>query len=328
MILNRNLKPSIDIEKVHIIAAAIFSANEENAVCIDFVCTGKGFYSYGYGTLILHMAQVFGMEYNLNHQKIGSISILKHESQETYLCCEKTMTDYYSLLGFANSSIDDFINNQDFIKFSERMNIKDWENDEPGKRLTLMSIKGKVPRQINFVDVVKEIDIEHSLYDNELFQVYKTLKPSKQMRKAFRDNMDLHIQSIQNHTRNEKDLELMNSSSDFMDFFKYNFNEQLFFKIGKWFSKAFDEEIRNFDQENFMESQTMLIAIEHLEMQFYPNSYKLHDMDTSEQWLCLRCSLCQKKCLKKNGKREICLFSFEIGFFGMVCSCVLLRNTT
>ena len=69
MIINRLIKTSPVIEVEHIIAAVIYGADQCESICIDYISTGVGYYSYGYGTLILHMAQVFASEYNLNHQK-------------------------------------------------------------------------------------------------------------------------------------------------------------------------------------------------------------------------------------------------------------------
>ena len=304
MIINRTLKSSNQIEVEHIIVAVIFSANEADAICIDFVSTGIGYHGYGYGTLILHMAQVFGMEYNLNCHKLPSSKTRDTQTQTTYLACQNPMLDYYRKLGFEEVSTDSFISNKEMDDFSDRMNIKEWNKDSPEIQLKLLRIIGKVPREINFVNVVKDVDIEHSLYNKDLFPQFKTLKVGKELKKTMRESMELCVNKLRNHTGSESDVILMNSSSNFLDFLNSKFNDLMFFKIGKWFNSSFEEQMDNFDLKDFMESQTMLIALENLEMQFYQNQYQNIDIDTTEQWACIRCALCSKKVFVKKTKNE------------------------
>ena len=81
----------------HIIAAVNYSADQCESICINYISTGVGYYIYGYGTLILHMAQVFASEYNLNHQK-QSTSTDNTVTQKTYLMCTKKTYGYYVTL--------------------------------------------------------------------------------------------------------------------------------------------------------------------------------------------------------------------------------------
>jgi len=301
IIINRMLKESNDIEMEHIITASIFSANGKNAAFIHSICTAKNYQSHGYGTLIIHMSQIFAMEYNFNHKKMGSSAEDNEDSQKTYLFSSKAMVGYFTILGFEESSLEDFTSDEDLECFNCRRNMsKEKAGNDPDEEIQLLSMSGKVPRQINYVKVVNEVDIEHSLYNKEMFKSYKIRKPIKSTRKKFIQNIEQRIESIINHTGSERDSTTMNHPNNFVDFLNIKFNQLMFFQIGKWFNACFDDQLSNFDQENYMESQTMLIALENLEMQFYPGEYDNADIDNVEQWVCIRCALCQKKHLLKN----------------------------
>ena len=305
IIINRMLKDSNNIEKEHIITGSIFSANGKNATFIDFIHTSEKYQSHGYGTLILHMSQVFASEYNLNHKKLGSSTEDNEESESTYLFSSTAMVDYFTMLGFKESSVEVFSSNEHLECFNNRRNMsKQKGGNEPDNEMQLLSTNAKVPRQINYVKVVNEVDIEHSLYDKEMFKSYKVRKPIKSMRKKFIQNIEQRIESIINHTGSERDSNIMNNADNFVDFLNIKFNQLLFFQIGKWFKACFDDELSNFDQENYMESQTMLIALENLEMQFYQHDYDNTDIDNIEQWVCIRCALCQKKAFIKKSSDE------------------------
>ena len=118
MIINRTLKPDVNILVDHIIASVIYTANQYSSICIDYLTTGKSYYSHGYGTLILHMAQVFAIEYNLNYQKKQTSDEFKN-NQMTYTYCRQELSHYYLLLGFEEMSVEEFESNKDLSNFGE-----------------------------------------------------------------------------------------------------------------------------------------------------------------------------------------------------------------
>ena len=72
--------------------------------------------------------------------------------------------------------------------------------------------------------------------------------------------------------------------------------------VGKLFGSAFKDQLEQFDNLNFKQSQTMLIALENLEIQFIPQDYNDTGIDDTEQWVSVQCSLCNKKVFIKKTK--------------------------
>ena len=85
------------------------------------------------------------------------------------------------------------------------------------------------------------------------------------------------------------------------DFIKRKLGEYLTIPLGKWLNFVSKEQRINFDNLNFKESQTMLLAMENLQTQFFPNGYPSGDLESDEQWVCVKCALCQKKVYVKKG---------------------------
>ena len=83
---------------------------------------------------------------------------------------------------------------------------------------------------------------------------------------------------------------------------KLKYNEHLLIPIGKLFKSAFKDQIPLFDNLNFKQSQTMLIALESLEIQFFPQEYGDIGIGNTDQWVCIQCSLCKKKTFLKKTK--------------------------
>ena len=120
------------------------------------------------------------------------------------------------------------------------------------------------------------------------------------------------IKRIRLHTESKSDLQVLLQSHDIKDFIKRKLGEYLTIPLGKWFNFAFKEQIINFDNLHFKESQTMLQAMEHLHTQFFPNGYPGGDLESDEQWVCVKCALCQKKCMLKKGSIPTLLpFSYK-----------------
>ena len=300
MIINRSLTSSTLIEVEQIIAAVIFSADQIESICIDYLSAGLSYYSYGYGTLILHMAQVFAAEYNLNHQKKGTSDT--SDTQITYLTCTKKTHGYYLALGFKEMSLADFFKNEAVAYVGKRINIIEWSNDPIDERLKIMYINGRIPRQINLVSVCHDFDIEHSLYDNSILEEFNTIKPSKEVRDSLKNIYAPFIERIKLRPDTEDDLKTLQSSTDLKDFVKIKYNEYMKIPVGKLFGSAFKDQIDQFDNLNFKQSQTMLIALENLEIQFIPQEYNDTGIDDTEQWVSIQCSLCNKKVFIKKTK--------------------------
>ena len=124
MVINHTLRQSKEIEKEHIIAAIMYTTNQIDSICVDFVTTGRGYYSYGYGTLLLHMAQVFGEENIKHHTSSKNVSLLPNK-MITYLCCRNDTKDYYIQLGFKVIPSDVLLQNENLISFGNRFKMKE-----------------------------------------------------------------------------------------------------------------------------------------------------------------------------------------------------------
>ena len=304
MILNRTLHKSKDIVVEQIIAGVMYTADGVENICIDFVAAGKGYHGYGYGTLLIHFAQVFATEYNLNHTKKGSTTKEQDSVQKTYLSCRPSLNKYYTCLGFKIISTVTFSQDKNLSEFGKRFNIDHWENDPEDQRLHIFTISGKVPRVINLVPVSETLDIEHSLYDDKLLTDLKKNKVTQNIKEVIKKIIPGYIDRIKLHPETETDLKILESSTDIMDFVKVKYNEHMEISIGQWFRSAFKEELPNFDNLEFKQSQTMLIALENLQIQFFPKDIQDIDIDVTEQWLCVKCSSCGKKVFVKKTKDE------------------------
>ena len=301
MIINRTLKPHADILIDHIIASVIFTADQYASICIDYITTGKSYYSHGYGTLILHMAQVIAIEYNLNFQKKQTSNDLR-DNQMTYTYCRKELLQYYLSIGFEEMSIDDFEANKDLSEFAKRFQLSEWKNDDIENRLKIVKKRGTCPRVLNFVSVNQEINIEETLYDENYLNQRKNNKVNEEVRKVIKKVFPEMVKRIRLHPETESDLHLLKSSIDMNDFIKRKFNAYLMIPLGKWFNYAFKEQRVQFDNMNFKESQTMLLAMEHLQIQFLSCGYPSGDLNSEELWICVQCTLCKKKSFVKKSK--------------------------
>ena len=74
----------------------MFCTNRYDGILIDFLCAGRGFHGYGYGTLLLHIAQVCGREH------ITKTCTKNKYAKEVITClaCWMSMISYYNHLGF------------------------------------------------------------------------------------------------------------------------------------------------------------------------------------------------------------------------------------
>ena len=124
-----------------------------------------------------------------------------------------------------------------------------------------------------------------------------------EVRTAIKNIFPEMIKRIRLHPESESDLQVLIQSHDIKDFIKRKLGEYFTIPLGKWFNFAFKEQRINFDNLNFKESQTMLLAMEHLQTQFFPNGYPSGDLESDEQWVCVKCALCQKKVYVKNGNK-------------------------
>ena len=294
MIINKSIKKSNKIEPDHIIAAIIFSTNERNSIGIDFIATGRGFYSYGYGTLIIHMAQIFGRESIKNSLKQNKV-INDSPQITTYLACRNEIKDYYLSLGFTDIDYTKILPDNNLKLFVDRFNMDEWSKDEKKKRLNLMKIDKLCPRMLNKVSVVDNLNIEGSIYNREIFKRYQKMSVSKKLKETFKKVVTSRVQRIKLHPEKEVDADQLQTFPNFITYLKRRYLTTMFLPIGQWFNECFNDEIPKFDNKYYLQSQTNLIACEHLQMQFFPEFSKKINLDRSTQWVCVRCSLCQKK---------------------------------
>ena len=309
MIINRTLSPQSDISIDHIIASVIYTADQHSSICLDYVTTGKSYYSHGYGTLIMHMSQVLAIEYNLNHQKKKTSDDFK-KRQTTYSYCRPELLHYYVSLGFEEMSIDEFEKNKDLSDFGERFQLSQWKTDDVSERMKLIKIKGICPRVLNTININQDHNIEHTLYDPNYSDKSKKVEVNEEVRKALKNIYPELLKRIELHPEVESDLKLLQSSSSMNDFMKDKFNEHLMIPLGKWFNYAFKEQRNHFDNMNFKESQTTLIALEHLLIQILSEGYPSQDLDSEELWIIVKCALCKKKAYVKKTEEDPNFVSF------------------
>ena len=170
------------------------------------------------------------------------------------------------------------------------------------EHLKIMSITGRIPRHINLVSDRQDFNIEHSLYDKNILKEFHNITASKEVRQSLKDLYAPFIERIKLRPETKNDLETLQSSTDIKDLMKLKYNEHLLIPIGKLFKSAFKDQIPLFDNLNFKQSQTMLIALESLEIQFFPQEYGDIGIDNTDQWVCIQCSLCKKKTFLKKTK--------------------------
>ena len=316
MIINRSLNQKSEISIDHIIAAVIYTADQHTSICLDYVTTGKSYYSHGYGTLIMHMSQVLATEYNLNHQKKQTSDDFKTR-QMTYSYCRPELLDYYLSLGFEEMSIDEFENNKELSDFGKRFQLSQWKTDDVDERLKLIKIQGTCARVLNTVNVNPEINIEHTLYDPVYPEKSKKVELNEEVRKALKNVYPELLKRIELHPEMESDFKLLQTSENMNDFMKQKFNEHLMIPLGKWFNYAFKEQRSHFDNVNFKESQTTLIALEHLLIQIVSEGYPSEDIDSEELWIVVKCALCKKKAYVKKTAEDS---NFVIFFLKIIYS--------
>ena len=168
LILNRgvNKENGSNLEIENIVAGVMFCSNKFDGILIDFLCAAGGYHGYGYGTLLLHFAQVFGREQITKECK-------KQMAKEVITClaCRTSLIPYYKNLGFKTHQYEDFLSRGRFSGFGKRIEINDWK-EKDDMRLRCMSIDEFVPRYLNIISHDK-FGVEKSLYNESLMTSFK-----------------------------------------------------------------------------------------------------------------------------------------------------------
>ena len=132
--------------------------------------------------------------------------------------------------------------------------------------------------------------------------------------------MDNILNNILQNRDHDQDTILFCSCDTLTEYITQVYKETMFLNIGKWFKQCFVEMIPKFDNKYYYQSQTTLIAIEHLQIQFYPVCYPELEFDKSSQWTCVKCALCDKKVfLKKQENESFNLFMMKVVYTVWFC---------
>ena len=238
----------------------------------------------------------------------------------TYLCCRNDTKDYYIQLGFKVIPSDILLQNENLTSFGNRFKMKENLELDEKYRLKLMSIDSLCPRVFNSLKVDENLDLEQSIYDKNVSSRFRKMKISKNMKIIFRSTMDNISNNILQNRDHDEDTILFCSCDSLTEYITQIYTETMFLNIGKWFKQCFVEMIPKFDNKYYYQSQTTLIAIEHLQIQFYPVCYPELEFDKSSQWICVKCSLCDKKVfLKKQENESFNLFMMKVVYTVWFC---------
>ena len=278
-----------NLEVQHIIAGVMFSTNKYDGILIDFLCAGRGFHGYGYGTLLLHFAQVCGREH------ITKECSKKKMAKEVITClaCRTSLMTYYKNLGFDDHRHEDFLINGRFKLFGPRIEIKDWIADKD-KKLQTMSIDCFVTRYLNIVHP-DMLQVEKVLYDGNLMTSFQRLKTPTKYETFFKTTLDKQIEIMRTTVANAEDMREYQNSRDVNQFSQKRFPDIFFLPIGKWFNKAFENHIAKCDLRYHKNTKTVCIAMEFFELQILPDLTTSKDLDKCPLWICMRCASCKKK---------------------------------
>ena len=290
LIVNRDIEPREgNLEIQHIIAAVMFCTNKYDGILIDFLCAGSGYHGYGYGTLLLHFAQVFGRE------QITKESNKKKFAKEVITClaCRMSLIPYYKNLGFDYHPYEDFLPKHRFSFFGKRIEIQEWLENED-KRLRCMSIDRFVPRYLNVISPDK-LGVEKSLYDTNLMSSFKKLQVPQKYLKNIGIVIEKQIEIIKTKLVTREDMNSYRNSRDVQHYSQVQFLETFYLPLGKWFQSVFKDYIEKCDLNFYKHSKTMCLAMEHFQVQFIPNKSESRELDKCPMWICMRCGLCKKK---------------------------------
>ena len=304
MLINRSASSNDNINNpittAHIMGAVLFATDGRKNLLIDFLCAAPSHIHHGYGILLLHIAQVLGME------------VIRQEAKDndevpsvvpTYLSCNNDLFKLYTWLGFEQVEYKEFLSpNGSLHYFGQRMDIGTWIKDDESIRLKCMRIRKWCPRWLSRVSP-PALDIESSLY-RQTYARFKVLTTPKRISNRLKIQFENILDSIKFRPIEQNDVSRYQSCKNIIQFLKLMEKEVMVFKVGTMMKKCFLSENGILQPPTHSFSISTILALQRLELRVISEDLDESDLDKIGVWILVQCSSCKKHCYCRKLKKE------------------------
>ena len=288
-IVNMKNNDSQNISTKSFLAAVMYATNRKDATVFDFIAVSNNLRFNGYGSFLMHFAQIFA-KIECKNQDNSSDS----DPFWVYLCCRQNLTSLYMNNKFnvaKPATMNKQLKNRSFYN---RMNMAVLK--KKGLKLDVMSTKETIPRVVNKLNPPFNV-VETSLYS----AISSTSVISKvECPPAFVKHINLMLETYEDKTSyrriTKNDINSYVSEDNMFSYLGKLYKKESFVPLGDLFVQSI-EDWRLFLGGEIPKTFSTSIKpiVKPCMIQMICNNGNANDLDNTSFWINMKCALCQKK---------------------------------
>ena len=288
-IVNMRKNDSQNIATKSFLAAIMYATNQKDAAVFDFIAVSNNLRFYGYGSFLMHFAQIFAqIECKLQNNSSDN------DPFWVYLCCRNEMTSLYLNNKFQMATAATMNKQLNDRTFFNRMNIAG--SKKKSIKLDVMMTKETIPR------VVNKVYPPFNVVETSLYSAISTSSVGSKIEcpPAFVKHIMLMLDKYEEKTSYRRiqktDIAGCENEENIFSYFRKFYKMESFIPIGELFVASLE------DWKLFVGGdipKTFSISIQQVVkpcmIQLICNNGNINNLDETPLWINMKCSMCQKK---------------------------------